>query len=554
MFIYLCAYEMEMSELFLNQDLEFKKKETFSYVYNNRTGWFFPGGEWLWKFLESFRYGRKIVAQERNSDPMLEKLLHELMKHRYLLSEMGTEFREYLDFYPTRTLYTVFYRHDIGTDVAIQRKGRHGEVDYDIVTLKGLSKALWDLCDGSKKLRDIINILTEKTEESYAITKSRVFGLMKDWTSLSMQIIRMLPEPLSNYSVVPSQLLVPAPFLPSLKAPASRKAKDVRKYYIKGITDAYRQFESVESTLSHIYRIPHPILDGKSYGEALLLRILEMKSIEMGCRILEIGGGYGDISKDILEGLSKEKPELSHRLTYIVYDLSPELIYSQRRLHEKAGTHVEHILGDAQNLAVANASVDIALSNEAIADFATPEMTIREVNEIPKKYGIPLTRQFMDSLTNAPERFRLNLGAFRLLKEIERVLKPGGLAIITEYGYQDKLPSRAEHLDHEEYSIHFGHMVAVANALGLKVEITDAFRFLGFRTDVELITHPSFQAAFRILEHNGIHLPNIVYTKELFYEQLGERADFFENIQFVKCRKEPIEIVKVLICTKPAPT
>jgi len=540
-----------MSELFTSSNLVFKKKDTFACVYNNRTGWYIPGNEGLWRFLESFQYGREIEPQERESDLKLDKLLTELTRHRYLLSERGSELSEYLAFYPTWTNYTVYYHGEGGTDVAIPRIGAMGGIDFEIITIRGFSEGLWNLCDGSRTVSEIIGILAKEKGESYGTVKRKVLEWMKEWTSIDVQILRLLPAPISSYSETPSQLITPAPFLAALKASTAKLAEDVKKYHITGIHEGYDQFERVESTLSHIYRKPHSILGGKSYGEALLSRLMERKSFESNCRILEVGGGHGDISKDILLTLKNKKPGVYSNIAYVIYDLAPRLIQSQQSLHREHGTCVEHIHGDGEQLALADASIDIVLSNEVIADFSTPEMTIHEVKELPKRYGIPIKKDILDSLKNAPDSFRLNLGALRLLKEVARVLKPGGLGIITEYGFEDRLPFLAKHLDHAEYSVNFMHMLSVANALGLDVELTDAFRFLNFRSDVELITHPSFQAAFRILEKNDIHLPNLVYTTELFQDQLGDTADSFENIEFVECQREPIEIVKVLIFTKP---
>jgi len=93
-----------------------------------------------------------------------------------------------------------------------------------------------------------------------------------------------------------------------------------------------------------------------------------------------------------------------------------------------------------------------------------------------------MSQEFFHFYRGAPEKVRVNLGAFQLLKELYRVLKPEGLAVITEFGYQDRLPFRAGHLDHAEYSIQFGQAVSVAAALGFNLYLTDIFDFLGFRT------------------------------------------------------------------------
>ncbi len=542
-----------MPKLFLNQDIIFKKREGHYYVYNNHTGSLFYGKKELWKFLKSFRTGQELEAlKQKPSFTKWEKLLPNLIGTKYLLYDSGGEIELYLDFFPTRTYYTVYYRYEEGTDIAIYRIGPHGDPDFEILTLKGTAKELWDLCNGNNTVHQLIAYFSEKTGGNYNDTKQDIFEKMTEWTSLDAQILKLLPQSLLTYDTVPPHIISPAPFIPLLKVSAPKQARDTRRYHICEIEEGYHQFERVESTLAHIYRVPHPLLGGKTYGEAFLIRLLELKPMEKGSRILEIGGGHGDVSKEILVKLKETKPEIFSTLAYILYDLSPQLIKSQRRLHKEAGVHVEHIHGDAEFLALEDDSIDIIFSNEVIADFLTPELTLKEVKKLPDKYGIPINQDFLDTLKDAPKRFRLNLGAFLLLKEIQRVLKPGGIAVITEYGDPDRLPFLAEHLDHAEYTIHFGQMVTIAKELGLKVRLLDALKFLDFQLDVELITHPSFQAAFRILEHHGIYLPNINYTKELFREQIEEKADSMKNIQFAKATKEHIEMVKFLICEKSA--
>ncbi len=122
--------------------------------------------------------------------------------------------------------------------------------------------------------------------------------------------------------------------------------------------------------------------------------------------------------------------------------------------------------------------------------------------------------------------------------------------MVTEFGYQDRLPFRAGHLDHAEYSIQFGQLISVATALGFNVYLTDTWDFLGFREDVRLISGFSYMAAFRLLEGQNVYLPNITYTPELLKKELGDLADGFRGIDFVEPSKDPFKIVKVLVAQK----
>ncbi len=538
-----------MPRLFLNCDLSFKKVPGFSCVYNGATGWFFPGDERFWRFLNGFRTGGDpAILAKRYGIQELNALLPGLLSNKFLLQKAESEGTEYLSLYPTHTFYITHYKHAGGTDVALHRQDALGSAEFESHTLAGWSEVLWYLCDGKNTLDEILRELEQRFGGQ--VKPDEILGELKKWASIDWQIVKFLPRPLSAYSNPPTYLLAPAPIIPSI-GERQQRAGDVQAYHLRGIRDARSQFERIESTLSHIYRAKHPILGWRSYGEALLHKIQDLKSLGRGMRFLEVGGGQGHISKEIMSAIRETRPEVYATMSYFILDLSPELIRHQRRLHDEAGVRSMHIQGEAQSLAVDDNSIDVAISNEVIADLPAPELDRDEMNEFASRYGIPLSKEFLESLKEAPKRFRLNLGAFRFLTEIRRVLKPGGLAIITEYGYADRLPSLARHLDHPEYSIHFGQMLKIAQALGLKAELSNAFDFLGFHEDVELISHHSYQAAMRLLERHGISLPNIAYTKELLGVQLGEKADSLKNMVFVKCERGPIEIVKILVCRKP---
>jgi ubiquinone/menaquinone biosynthesis C-methylase UbiE len=512
-------------KLYLNKAVSFKSKDNFSCVYHNITGWYYPAKTDFWKTLQSYKVGKEVDPEK------IPPALSELISNRFLIKKKTRGKNEFLDFYPTRYPETVYYQGDEGIDVAVERRGAHDEIDFDVLTLHGVAAETWNLSDGTKTVKEIIDELNRD--------KETIFETFKEWASIENQIMKLLSIPLTEFRNLPPQLIYKAPFL-TRKALPKKSADDVHKYHLETIKDGSEQFEKIESTLSHIYRIPHPILRNQSYGQAFYKKIKEIKEIVSDLRILEVGGGMGSISSEILSELKKEKKDAE----YVVYDLSPALIKSQRKQHKDAGVRANHIHGNGEILALKDQSIDIALSNEAIADFNTPEVTTKDVKEFLFDHEIPMTEEFFHWYRGAPEKVRVNLGAFQLLKELYRVLRPGGLAIVTEFGYQERLPFKASHLDHAEYSIQFGQAISVA---------TDAFDFMGFRSDLKLMTHFSFQAVSRILEHHNKNLPNISYTEDLFKKQLGGAADKFRGISFVEISKDPFKVVKVLVCEKGDP-
>ncbi len=520
-----------MARYYLNPRVVYKSKETFSCIYHQGTGWYYPAKPDFWRSLKPYKKGKDIEPE------ILPSSYQELVRNRFLIERKVSGWRDYLDFYPMRIPGTVFYEKDSTVDIAVERKGAHDEIDFDIITLDSASAELWRYCDGTRTLKDIAKAMGSKENDIYC--------LIEDWLSFENQLTRLLSSSVSEFQEPPPQLIYKAPFLPK-KALPEKSVEDVHRYHLEQIEDGQTQFERIESTLSHIYRVPHPILGNKTYGQALYRKISEIMEIEDDMRILEVGGGTGSISKEILSELIRD----NKKADYLIYDLSPALIRSQKMLHKKSGLRADHVHGNAELLALRDSTVDIALSNEAVADFYTPEVNAGDVKDLLFDHEIPMTHEFFYFYKDVPGKVRVNLGAFLLLKELYRVLKEGGLAVVTEFGYQDRLPFRAGHLDHAEYSIQFGQLISVATALGFNVYLTDTWDFLGFREDVRLISGFSYMAAFRLLEGQNVYLPNITYTPELLKKELGDLADGFRGIDFVEPSKDPFKIVKVLVAQK----
>lgn len=521
-----------MVKLYLNRSVFYKSKKSFSCIYHNVTGWYYPCKPDFWKTLQSYKGGREVEPQN------LTPALSELVRTKFLIPKKTISPREYLGFYPIRVPGTVCYERGNSIDVAVERKGAHGEIDFDVVRLEGAAAEIWNFCNGNHSLAEISGELSQSDAE--------IIKIISEWTSVENQLVRLLFLLPSQLKKPPQQLIYKAPFLLQ-KTAATPHAEDVHRYHLETIKDGTEQFDRIESTVSHLYRAPHPILDGRSYGQAFLKNLREEKEVEPGCTILEVGGGMGSVSTDIMVELKKEGTSAE----YIIYDLSPGLIQSQKKMHSEKGVLAHHILGNGEMLALKDESIDIALSNEVVADFNTPEVKTSEVQDYLFDHEIPMTKDFFNPYKGAPESVRVNLGAFQLLKELMRVLKPGGLAVITEFGYQDRLPFRAGHLDHAEYSIQFSQMISVAAALGFNLYLTDAFDFLGFRSDIKLITAFSYQAAYRIMEHLGVYLPNMTYTAEMLKAELGSNYEGFRGLGFVDVNKDPFKVVKFLVCHKP---
>lgn len=216
-----------------------------------------------------------------------------------------------------------------------------------------------------------------------------------------------------------------------------------RAHHRRDRVPAWRRFDEVECTISHLLRFPHPALGGRRYGEALLQGISSRGMGPGRSGVLEIGGGAGHIA----EAAARGNAGAFTRSRWTALDLSPALIAAQRRralaedLAPAARPPWSGVRGDALELPLRSRCIDgLVLANEVIAD-------------LPVANG-------------------RSAGAIRLVRELARVLAPGGSAVLTEFG-GDFDPSPVRLLgafgqgEHVEWSIDFRQLRAAALESGL---------------------------------------------------------------------------------------
>jgi SAM-dependent methyltransferase len=289
-----------------------------------------------------------------------------------------------------------------------------------------------------------------------------------------------------------------------------------------------------------MFREPHAALGGRSYGEAFAEALLERGLVPpRGGRAIEVGGGVGFFALRLLAALRARAPERAEGLRYAILDLSQVLQDSQRMLNF-GDERIRYVLANAaRGLPLAADSVDLVISNEVIADFTTVRLRRADL-EAPSPPPLPPSREAETiaearafvrrhalEIDDAPEVFWLNYGALRFVEEVARVLRPGGAAVLVEFGGLAQYPIESTHLSHSEFSIHFGHLAKVAEDAGLSVELTDILQFLGMRGDVRVLaaTRTFFECLRALLERRGVALAKLAYSEEDFRALAGGRLD-----------------------------
>ncbi len=254
------------------------------------------------------------------------------------------------------------------------------------------------------------------------------------------------------------------------------------------IADAASHFDRGETTVAHCFARPHPALGGQPFG-ARLHAALRGRGATLTGTVLEIGPGSGELGAAWRAAAGDELPALHLRL-----DASPALLALQAE--RQPGTSA--LRADACALPLREGSVDLVICNEVIADLSAVPWDGRPCQPGTPQHAVAL-RVARYGLAPPTQPRAYNLGAWRLVEGLARVLAPGGLAYLSEFGAEEELPTETAQLDHPEISIHFGELAAVAAAQGLEVELLPMAELLGFDPTARWLSRGSFEA-LRCLE------------------------------------------------------
>ncbi len=353
-----------------------------------------------------------------------------------------------------------------------------GGYPYRALDLEPVELALWCAMNDSRRL--------DQVAELVGCTIERALAFVRRLAALEVQALELRARP-------------PRPGDPGLARlhgpprPRGHDAESLRGAHGEtllsawhgAIDDAETHFDHGETTVAHAFAPPHPALAGHPFGHTLFFALRERFGPARGV-VLEIGPGSGELGWDWRAAAAgmDGAPRLHIRL-----DASPALLAHQAEV--QPGT--AGLRADACSPPLRDGSVDLLICNEVLADLtavpwdgspAVPGTPHAAVAERLARYGIEPA---------AGERL-YNLGAWRLVEAVARLLAPGGGAYLSEFGSLDEEPTETSQLDHPEVSIHFGELLAVARGLGLEAELVPMHRLLGFDLSARWLSRGSFEA------------------------------------------------------------
>jgi ubiquinone/menaquinone biosynthesis C-methylase UbiE len=554
--------------------LSFFERGADVFLHHDQTGDILRMDRSLIDFLDYFVEPRTHEEAHEKFDGRFPKhdvdqFLDILPEHRCLVLE-GTDEEEALDEWcPVRGPWTLVYAPSSGeVEVGWVDRSRDEVV---IERLSPLEARVLKLCDGERTIKAVWEELAKEMKDVPDLP-AKVRATVFRFTHSDRQILKLAYEAESAYDAPgrrrPPYLDSTMPYarLGSASPEAPSDVASTREYHRTAIKDAQDQFEVRETTLSHAFREPHPALGGKTYGGRLAKVLIERDMVpEEGkgpLRVVEVGGGTGIFAQSLIDGIAVASPRVYHRLKYSIIDIAPELQRSQRDLTRPHGEKVRLVRGDAAKLPLASGSVDLLIANEMIADLETAETTRTLLSDSgSRSTAIDAVRKFKLPWEDAPETFWVNAGACAFVEEVARVLRPGGRAILTEFGERDRYPVESTHLDHREFSIHFGHLKAAAESVGLAARIESVPDLIEIDGRVQVLTtNKSFFLALRALFARGnVALQKIAYTPDAL-RALAATAkielDKIEGLIFSPCGERTLGLkpreFKALLLERPA--
>ena len=492
---------------------------------------------------------------------------------------------------PVRARWVV-YHQPAESELTFWRTDRDGKSSAD--PQPAWAARLWQRIDNTKTLRTLYDEIKDGASlAGLEKPEKQVLETLTRWVASDRQYLKFAKAPVWKFGKEhqwPSYLkstMPYAPWQPGTPLPPNPLEKVAEPlapphgYYEGEIMDAERQFRETETTLSHLLREPHSLLGGATFSQRVAEALSKLGALDGTTRrIVEVGGGLGHVAAGVLAWIRDTLPDAYGTLEYTIVDVSPVLRAAQEKLLTERGVadRVRWMAVNAETLDLPDASVDLLLSNEVVGDFTTVKLTrallgLDGEKAQPEAFAdwSPDTRaklgaageqllRYQPVLRDAPDEIYFNTGAIAFLERVAKALRPGGAAFITEYGDVVRYPIPGTHLDHLEFSIHFGHLVTVARGLGLEADVKYLQDLIGLdRNAYTLTTTRTYFASMRaMLASFGVEFDKIAYTREMFQDALEGHVPFaaIGDVRFSvvdeRCMGLSPHEFKALILKRPA--
>ena len=444
----------------------------------------------------------------------------QLIQREFLIPPGHDPLALVLDQYVTRPIQNpaVAYRSETGEWILVRTSMEHAVYSRrldelpEIIEekLSPLAADILLMADGTKTLRQIHNELQAEDSEF----RSAIDFLTSQERQLIKFTLRLqdLNDPFSLVNIIPRNLYH-----------AERKDQHaISEFHLSGIEDAAWEFDQIEPTVNHGFRFAHEALGGLDYGSRFCLATLTPEVVPLlnntaALEVLEVGGGMGTFARAFLQQAASLN---GTRLNYHILDLSPALMASQRKILAELLPESRHFQQDATEFDLPGHTFDLIISNEVIADFPVASLQ-RDNDGNWQGDGAHYLNKYDLSDKDAADSFFVNAGVFRFLERAWKHLTPGGTLILSEYGSEHRYPAASFNLNHDEFTIHFGHVVACAKKVGFQCRLLTLKEFLNFDDEVLVLDgrEEHLLCLNHVLKNHGEVLPYAVISKSDFEQR-----------------------------------
>ena len=303
-------------------------------------------------------------------------------------------------------------------------------------------------------------------------------------------------------------------------------AEHLTDFHLHQITERDGHFDTVETTVSHLFREPTEALQGLTYGRLLARHLRKRGWWKPKPRtILEVGAGLGYVAREIGAELS---PAERQDVRYLFLDITAPFLASQLARGVEGGWRSKAIQANGEWLPLKDGSVDLIIDNENLADMTPVQLTRAEVES--GRSTNPLNHSALEWIRrlhlpldhDMPDTVLFNLGPLRFVAELWRVLRPGGQAILIEFGIESGWPAPVKLPGHTEYEVHYGHLRHAARSMGFVEHYCALPQFLVLKPDTPLLCTGAAYAIQRFCQAIGKPFAIRAYTEGELKATLGD--------------------------------
>jgi len=513
-------------------------------VFHRLTGDLLEPSETVRSRLCSTRSGSQILLSENDLNSVHGVEWSQLIQKQFLIPEAYDILAPLIDHHVTRPIQNpaVAYRSKTGEWVLVRTSmeetvysRKRDELPLMVEEkLSSLTAGILLSADGSRTFQQIFDTLRGESSGANLLEDTEFRAAIDFLTTQERQLIKLtkrledLDHPFTWVNIIPRNLYHSE--RKDQRRPDSSN-EPIIDFHLDGIDDAAWEFDLIEPTVNHGFRFAHEALGGLDYGSRFCLSTLTPQVVPLlnsssRLQVLEVGGGTGSFGRSFIKQAARLN---GTNITYHILDLSPALMENQRNVLGELLPASRHFQQDAIEFDLSGRTFDLIISNEVIADFPVASVQRNRAENAPKWQGegAYYLEKYELPDNDAPDSFVVNAGAFNFIERAWKHLTPGGTLILSEYGSAWHYPHQTYHLNHDEYSIHFGHLAACAAKIGFQCRLLTLKEFLHLDDQVPVLNgrEEHILCLNHVLKQYGVRLPYAVISKSDFETQCQRVVD-----------------------------